>query len=220
MKKIVVAIDGFSSTGKSTLARQLAHKLGYVYIDSGAMYRAITLYFLRNQADLDNVNQVKALLDEIELRFEENEIVLNEEVLGDKIRTMDVSNLVSEVSAIKEVREFAVAEQQRLGMEKGIVMDGRDIGTFVFPQAELKIYLSAEEDTRVHRRYDEMRLKNTAVSVDEVRDNLRHRDHIDSTREVSPLRKADDAIVLDNTKLSMNQQLDIAYKWAQERMVY
>lgn len=220
MKKIIVAIDGFSSTGKSTLAKQLAQKLAYMYIDSGAMYRAITLYFLRNAADLSNETQVERLLEEINIRFEDGDVVLNEEVLGEKIRSLDVANLVSEVSALRQVREFAVAEQQRLGLDKGIVMDGRDIGTFVFPEAELKIYLSAEEDIRVHRRHDEMKIKSPQISLDEVRDNLRHRDHIDSTREISPLRKAEDAVVLDNSKLSMQQQLDIAYKWAMEKMKY
>lgn len=216
MKRIVIAIDGFSSTGKSTLARQLARKLDYTYIDSGAMYRAITLYFLDHHIDLDDHDMIVNALEHIQLRFDENTICLNGEPVGEQIRTMAVSNLVSEVSALKEVRRFAVTQQQQLGLEKGIVMDGRDIGTTVFPQAELKIYLTADEHTRVMRRFEEMKVKNSHVTFDEVSENLRHRDHIDSTREVSPLRKAKTARVLDNSNLTMEQQLELAYTWALE----
>lgn len=216
MKRIVIAIDGFSSTGKSTLARQLAAKLNYTYIDSGAMYRAITLYFLDHSVDLTDHDMIAAALDHIRLRFDENIICLNGVPVGEQVRSMAVSNLVSEVSALKEVRRFAVAQQQQMGLEKGIVMDGRDIGTTVFPQAELKIYLTADEHTRVLRRYDEMKVKNPQITIGEVSENLRHRDHIDSTREVSPLRKAKTARILDNTHLTMDQQLQMAYAWALE----
>lgn len=216
MKKIIVAIDGFSSTGKSTLAKQLAHKLNYNYIDSGAMYRAITLYFLANQIDISNVKEIQKSLQEIHLKFKDNKIHLNDEMVDEKIRTMDISNMVSEVAALEDVRTFAVKQQKKIGYEKGIVMDGRDIGTTVFPHAELKIYLTADESTRTHRRYDEMKVKDSQVTMDEVRDNLKHRDHIDSTREISPLRKADDAVILDNSNLSMDEQLQIALDWASQ----
>jgi len=218
MKKIVVAIDGFSSTGKSTLARQLAEKLQYTYVDSGAMYRAITLYFIDHEVDLKNKEAVQKALEHIQIGFTQNRVTLNGEEVEGRIRSMLISNLVSEVSALKEVRSFAVKEQQRMGLDKGLVMDGRDIGTTVFPRAELKIYLYADESVRCHRRFDEMRLKNPAVSFDEVCENLRHRDHIDSSRDVSPLRKAKDAIVLDNSHLRMEEQLERAYQLAMERI--
>ncbi|MBP6624203.1 MAG: (d)CMP kinase [Chitinophagaceae bacterium] len=214
MKKIIIAIDGFSSTGKSTLARQLAYKLNYTYIDSGAMYRAITLFFLDHHIDLDHTDQVVQALEKITLSFDQNKIVLNGEMVDEQVRSMAISNLVSEVSAVKEVRRFAVLQQQKMGIDKGLVMDGRDIGTTVFPKAELKIYLSANEEIRTKRRFEEMKLKNDRITMDEVAENLKHRDLIDSTREVSPLRKAKDALVLDNSKLTMEDQLEIAYQWA------
>jgi cytidylate kinase len=218
MKGIIIAIDGFSSTGKSTLARQLAYKLNFTYVDSGAMYRAITLYFLDHHIELsDNVQIVKAL-EQIVLTFIDNKISLNGEPVDEQIRSMAIANLVSEVAALKEVRKFAVAQQQALGEEKAIVMDGRDIGTTVFPKAELKIYLTADEHIRAMRRYDEMKRTNPNISLDEVVENLKHRDLIDSTRDVSPLRKAKDAVILDNTALTMEQQLEISYQWAIERM--
>ena len=218
MKQLTIAIDGFSSTGKSTLARQLAYKLNFTYVDSGAMYRAITLYFLDHHIELsDNVQIVKAL-EQIVLTFIDNKISLNGEPVDEQIRSMAIANLVSEVAALKEVRKFAVAQQQALGEEKAIVMDGRDIGTTVFPKAELKIYLTADEHIRAMRRCDEMKLKNPSISLDEVVENLKHRDLIDSTRDVSPLRKAKDAVILDNTALTMEQQLEISYQWAIERM--
>lgn len=218
MKKIVIAIDGFSSTGKSTLAKQLALALNYNYIDSGAMYRAITLYFLDHHIDLSDHDQIMKALEKIELKFVDNKIVLNHEMVDEQIRSMAIANLVSEVAALKEVRKFAVAQQQAFGIEKGIVMDGRDIGTTVFPKAELKIYLFADEHTRVLRRYEEMKLKNEKITIDEVTENLKHRDLIDSTREVSPLRKAKDAVILDNTSLTMEQQLSTALEWARAKM--
>ena len=216
MKKIIVAIDGFSSTGKSTLAKQLANRLGYTYIDSGAMYRAITLYFLRHEIALTDKTQIKNAIEKITLHFENNEICLNDENVEKEIRSMEISNLVSEVSALEDVRTFAVAQQQKIGKKKGLVMDGRDIGTTVFPNAELKIYLHANEKTRTQRRFDEMKIKNSLITLDEVRDNLKHRDLIDSTREISPLKKADDAIVLDNSELTMEEQLEISFNWVMD----
>jgi cytidylate kinase len=218
MKGIIIAIDGFSSTGKSTLARQLAYKLNFTYVDSGAMYRAITLYFLDHHIELSDNVQIAKALEQIVLTFIDNKISLNGEPVDEQIRSMAIANLVSEVAALKEVRKFAVAQQQALGEEKAIVMDGRDIGTTVFPKAELKIYLTADEHIRAMRRCDEMKLKNPSISLDEVVENLKHRDLIDSTRDVSPLRKAKDAVILDNTALTMEQQLEISYQWAIERM--
>lgn len=218
MKGIIIAIDGFSSTGKSTLAKQLAYKLNYTYVDSGAMYRAITLYFLDHHIELSDNVQIAQALEQIVLTFIDNKISLNGEPVDEQIRSMAIANLVSEVAALKEVRKFAVAQQQALGEEKAIVMDGRDIGTTVFPKAELKIYLTADEHIRAMRRYDEMKRTNPNISLDEVVENLKHRDLIDSTRDVSPLRKAKDAVILDNTALTMEQQLEISYQWAMERM--
>jgi cytidylate kinase len=218
MKGIIIAIDGFSSTGKSTLAKQLAYKLNFTYVDSGAMYRAITLYFLDHHIELSDTAQIIKALDQIVLTFIDNKISLNGAPVDEQIRSMAIANLVSEVAALKEVRKFAVAQQQALGEQKAIVMDGRDIGTTVFPKAELKIYLTADEHVRALRRYDEMKLKNPSISLDEVVENLKHRDLIDSTRAVSPLRKAQDAVILDNTELTMEQQLEISYQWAIERM--
>ena len=216
MKKIIITIDGWSSCGKSTLAKQLAKELGYVYIDSGAMYRAITLYFLRNAIDLSNKKEVIKGLENITLEFEYNdksqqsEIVLNGENIEYLIRDMIVAEKVSDVAAVKEVREFAVAQQQKMGKKKGIVMDGRDIGTTVFPKAELKFFMTADIAVRVERRFKEMYEKNPNVSIEEVKSNLEMRDYIDSNREVSPLRQAKSAIVLDNTNLTIEQQLKFA----------
>lgn len=216
MKKIIITIDGWSSCGKSTLAKQLAKELGYVYIDSGAMYRAITLYFLRNTVDLGDSEQIKQALENINIEFEYNpkslqsEILLNGENVEYMIRDLIVAEKVSDVATIKEVRTFAVAQQQLMGKKKGIVMDGRDIGTTVFPKAELKFFMTADIAVRVERRFKEMYEKNPNVSIEEVKNNLEMRDYIDSNREISPLRKAADAIVLDNTNLTMEQQLKFA----------
>lgn len=224
MKKIIITLDGFSSCGKSTLARQLARELNYVFIDSGAMYRAITLYFLRGHIDWQDEQAVVNALQEISLRFEYNpltgtsDMLLNDENVEALIRDMLVSEHVSAVAALKEVREFAVAQQQQMGLEKGIVMDGRDIGTTVFPEAELKIFVTADPAVRVERRYKELFEKNPAITIEEVKRNLEMRDYIDSNREFSPLRKADDAVVLDNSNLSREEQLDIALNWAREKM--
>ncbi|MFM2360485.1 MAG: hypothetical protein RLY16_2478 [Bacteroidota bacterium] len=213
MKKIIITIDGWSSCGKSTLAKQLAKELGYVYIDSGAMYRAITLYFLRNHIDWEKKKAVEKALENITLEFEFNlksqqsEILLNGENVEYMIREMIVAEKVSDIAALKEVREFAVAAQQAMGKKKGIVMDGRDIGTTVFPKAELKLFMTADIAVRVERRFKEMYQKNPNVSIEEVKSNLEMRDYIDSHREISPLRQAKDAIVLDNSNLTMQEQL-------------
>ncbi|QGW28243.1 (d)CMP kinase [Phnomibacter ginsenosidimutans] len=218
MRKIIVTIDGYSSCGKSTLAKKLASKLHYKYIDSGAMYRAITLYFLRNRIDWNDQSAVDNAISNIELHFEVNadtkqsEIFLNGENVEYVIRDLVVAEKVSEVAAVKEVRTFAVAAQQKLGDAKGIVMDGRDIGTTVFPNAELKIFLQADPAIRVTRRFKELHEKNPAVTIEEVKHNLEMRDYIDSNREISPLRKADDAIILDNTDLSPEETLNKAYE--------
>lgn len=223
-QKIIITIDGWSSCGKSTLAKQLARELGYLYIDSGAMYRAITLYFLRNHVDWTHLDAVHEALQHIKLTFMSNhktgqsEMYLNGENVEYVIRDLVVAEKVSEVAALREVREFAVKQQQDMGRNKGIVMDGRDIGTVVFPHAELKIFMTADNDIRVKRRFQELYEKNPNVTMEEVRANLEMRDYIDSHREVSPLRKADDALELDNSHITMKEQLDIAKKWVMERL--
>jgi CMP/dCMP kinase len=222
MKKIIITIDGWSSCGKSTLAKQLAKTLNYVYVDSGAMYRAITLYFLRNHVDWTDKKEVKDALKNISLEFvfneksQQSEIYLNEENVEYVIRDLVVAEKVSDVAAIKEVREFAVAQQQKMGKGRGIVMDGRDIGTVVFPDAELKIFMTADNAIRVERRFKELYEKNPNITIDEVKANLEMRDYIDSHREVSPLRKADDALILDNTNLTEKEQFQKALKWAEQ----
>lgn len=224
MKKIIITIDGWSSCGKSTLAKQLAKALGYIYVDSGAMYRAITLYFLRNHIDWTDSAEVKKALKEISLEFEYNsksgqsEMYLNGENVEYVIRDLVVAEKVSEVAAIKEVRKFAVAQQQKMGMDKGIIMDGRDIGTVVFPHAELKIFMTADNAVRVERRFQELFEKNPNITLDEVKANLEMRDYIDSHRDVSPLRQAEDAILLDNTNLTEKEQFQKALKWAQQKI--
>ena len=223
-KKIVITIDGWSSCGKSTLAKQLAKELGYVYVDSGAMYRAITLFFLRNNVDLTSKKEIKEALQNISLEFIFNatsgnsEIYLNSENVEYLIRDMFIAEKVSEVAAIKEVREFAVAQQQKMGTKKGIVMDGRDIGTVVFPKAELKLFMTADSAIRVQRRFKELYEKNPNITIEEVKDNLELRDYIDSNREISPLRRAEDAIELDNTNLSESQQFLKAIDMAKEKI--
>ena len=224
MKKIIITIDGWSSCGKSTLAKQLARHLHYVYIDSGAMYRAITLYFLRNHVDWTSAAAVVEAMKHIKLDFMTNhktgqtEIHLNGENVEYLIRDLVIAEKVSEVAAVKEVRDFAVARQQEMGKNKGIVMDGRDIGTTVFPQAELKIFMTADEAVRVQRRYKELYEKNPNTTLEEVKLNLAKRDYIDSHRAISPLRQAEDAIVLDNSHLTMKQQLEIAEQWVHARL--
>ncbi len=221
-KKIIITIDGWSSCGKSTLARQMALHLHYVYIDSGAMYRAVTLFFLRNHVDWTKAAAVEKALKHIVLEFvtnpktRETEMWLNGENVEYVIRDLVIAEKVSEVAAVRAVRGFAVAQQQAMGKKKGIVMDGRDIGTVVFPKAELKIFMTADNAVRVERRFRELFEKNPNITVEEVKNNLEMRDYIDSHREVSPLRQADDAIELDNTHLTEKQQLEIALKWAKE----
>ncbi len=222
MKKIIITIDGWSSCGKSTLAKQLAKKLGYLYVDSGAMYRAVTLYFLRNHIDWTDRKEVKNALKSINLEFVPNpnkdcsEIFLNGENVEYVIRDLVIAEKVSDVAAIKEVREFAVAQQQKMGKIKGVVMDGRDIGTVVFPKAELKIFMTADNAVRVQRRFKELYDKNPNITIEEVKNNLEMRDYIDSHREVSPLKKARSAMELDNTNLTEEEQLKIALNWAKK----
>ncbi len=220
MKKIIITIDGWSSCGKSTLAKQLAKALNYIYVDSGAMYRAITLYFLRNHIDWTITEEVIRALDDISLDFiynpksEQSEIYLNGENVEYVIRDLVIAEKVSDVAAIKEVREYAVAQQQKMGRNRGIVMDGRDIGTVVFPDAELKIFMTADNAVRVERRFQELFDKNPNITIEEVKNNLELRDYIDSNRDVSPLRKADDALILDNTNLTEKEQFTMALQWA------
>lgn len=224
-KKIIITIDGWSSCGKSTLAKRLAKELGYIYVDSGAMYRAITLYFLRNNIDIEDKKETKAALKSINLEFvfntasQHSEMYLNGENVEYVIRDLIIAEKVSDVAAIKEVREFAVAQQQKMGTKKGIVMDGRDIGTVVFPKAELKIFMTADNAVRVERRFKELYEKNPNITIEEVKNNLEMRDYIDSHREVSPLRKANDAIILDNTDLTENQQFEKAMEWARKKLI-
>ncbi len=223
-KPIIITIDGWSSCGKSTLAKQLAKALNYVYIDSGAMYRAITLYFLRNHIDWTLTESVKEALLSINLEFRFNEkrqvseMYLNDENVEYVIRDMVVAEKVSEIAAIREVRSFVVSQQRKMDDHKGIVMDGRDIGTVVFPQAELKIFMTADSAVRVERRFKELYEKNPNVTIEEVMHNLTMRDYMDSNREISPLKKAEDAIVLDNTELTREQQFQTALKWAKDHI--
>ena len=223
-QKIIIAIDGYSSCGKSTLAKAIANNLQYVFIDTGAMYRAVALFFLRAGVDFDNTTDIASALNKITLQFKYNpatlqsDMYLNEENVEQEIREMRVSQKVSEVAAIALVRDFAVAQQQAMGETKGIVMDGRDIGTVVFPKAELKIFVTASPDIRVQRRFLELSAKSPEITVEEISENLQHRDLIDTTREHSPLKQADDALVLDNSSMSREEQLTIALQWAQERI--
>ena len=223
-KKIIITIDGWSSCGKSTLAKQLAKELSYVYIDSGAMYRAITLYFLRNHIDWTDSKEVITALQNIHIEFhyneksQQSEVFLNNENVEYVIRDLVIAEKVSDVSTIKEVRTFAVAQQQKMGAKKGIVMDGRDIGTTVFPDAELKIFMTADIAVRVERRFKEMFEKNPNITIEEVKSNLEMRDYIDSNREISPLCKAAGAVEIDNTNIGMQQQLDFALQLAMQRI--
>jgi len=211
---IVIAIDGYSSCGKSTLAKALAKKLHFIYIDSGAMYRAVTLYFQRNEIDLSNPDAVESALEHINLNFHSRDyqthITLNGEEVSDEIRQMAVSEKVSEVSAIKAVRQAMVKQQQRMGKSKNIVMDGRDIGTTVFPHAQLKIFMTADPNVRAERRYKELKGKSEEITLEEVFENIAHRDYQDTTRQESPLVRAEDAVILDNTNLTESEQLDFA----------
>ena len=216
MKRITIAIDGFSSTGKSTVAKQIAEYLGYVYVDSGAMYRAVTYFAMRNHYIDDNHFDIEGLvsrLSEIEIYFVFNknlgfaEVHLNGENVEKQIRTLEVSSFVSQVSTIPEIREQLVKQQQNMGKDKGVVMDGRDIGTVVFPNAELKIFMTASSETRALRRYQELIERGDKVNFDDVLHNVKERDYIDSHRKDSPLIKAEDAIEIDNSNLSLDEQL-------------
>jgi len=218
--KIIIAIDGYSSCGKSTLAKALAAKLEYVFIDTGAMYRAVALYFLRNNIAFDDELAIAAALKKITLNFSYNaatlksDMILNNENVEAEIREMAVSQKVSEVAAIGAVRDFAVAQQQAMGEKKAIVMDGRDIGTVVFPTAALKIFVTADPAIRVERRFLELQLTNPNINKEEIAANLQHRDLLDTTRERSPLIQAADAKVLDNSNMNRVEQFELALGWA------
>lgn len=224
-KKITIAIDGFSSTGKSTLAKQLAKHLGYVYVDTGAMYRAVTFFSMQNgyiHKDFFDKQTLINSLPYIKLHFEFNadlgfaEMFLNDVNVEKEIRTLEVSNFVSLVAEVSEVRAKLVEQQQEMGKEKGIVMDGRDIGTVVFPKAELKIFMTASAETRAQRRFDELKEKGQEVSFEEVLKNVEERDYIDTHRGDSPLRKADDAIEIDNSYLTREEQFNAVLEMVED----
>jgi cytidylate kinase len=226
-KKINIAIDGYSSCGKSTLAKALAKALDYVFVDSGAMYRAVAYFCIQNGIIKDKqVNEVllEKYLPELKIQFGEylhngsRSIVLNGKDVSTEIRSMEVASMVSEVAAIKSVRIFLVAEQQSLGKNGGVIMDGRDIGTVVFPNAELKLFITASPEIRAQRRFLELKQTQADVSLEDVRENLEHRDHIDSTRQESPLTQAKDAIVIDNSYLDQASQLELALKLVRETL--
>lgn len=225
MKKINIAIDGFSSCGKSTLAKALAKDLGYTFIDSGAMYRAITLYFMQHNINIEEEQEVKDALGNISIYIETNAlgesnlIYLNGIDVSQAIRELSIANQVSNVAAIGVVRKFAVAQQQKLGEQGGVIMDGRDIGTVVFPDAALKIFMTASEEVRIERRYKEMKMVNPNVSLAEVRDNIQKRDYIDTNRAIDPLTKASDARTLDNSNLSPMEQLELVKSWVAELII-
>lgn len=227
MSKITIAIDGFSSTGKSTVAKRLAATLGYVYVDSGAMYRAVTLYAMQNGLIASNCFDVKALvskLDDIHVSFKFNpelgyaEVYLNGKNVEKNIRTLEVSQFVSQIATVSEVREQLVKQQKSLGKDKGVVMDGRDIGTVVFPDAELKLFMTASAEKRAQRRYDELIERGDDVCFDDVLNNVQSRDHIDSTREDSPLIKASDAIEVDNSNMTLDEQFEFILKLSEEKI--
>ena len=221
-RRLTIAVDGFSSCGKSTFAKALAARFGYVFVDTGAMYRAVTLFALENGAIRSGIvdeEALVALLPKIDIVFRFNpkrgasDIYVNGDLVEGKIRTIEVSNCVSGVSSVGEVREKLVAMQQQMGRNKGIVMDGRDIGTVVFPDAEIKIFMTADPTVRAQRRYDELTAKGDKVSLAEIEDNVRSRDIADQNRAISPLRKADDAVVLDNSYMTIDDQM----KWFDEK---
>ncbi|RKR08105.1 cytidylate kinase [Maribacter vaceletii] len=223
MTKITIAIDGYSSTGKSTIAKQLAKALEYVYVDTGAMYRAVTLYAMRRgfvDGSKNDISLLSGSLSEIKLRFEYNEVLgysemyLNDENVEKDIRTLEVSKNVSRVAELQEVREKLVHMQQEMGKSKGIVMDGRDIGTVVFPDAELKVFMTASADKRAYRRYKELLDKGEKVTYEDVLKNVESRDYIDSHREFSPLRQAEDAIPFDNSDMGLEEQFERMYNFA------
>jgi CMP/dCMP kinase len=214
MKKIVIALDGYSSCGKSTTAKKVAAQLGYSFIDTGAMYRAVTLYFLQNHVTISNPKEIEKALDDIQIHFEFNEkkgksdVFLNKLNVEDEIRKMYISNMVSEVSAITAVRKAMVAQQQRMGKKRGLIMDGRDIGTMVFPDAEVKVFMTADALIRAQRRQVELIEKGEIVDLDDILANIKKRDIIDSNREEGPLRRAADAIELDTSYMTLDEQVD------------
>ena len=227
MNKITIAIDGFSSTGKSTVAKCLAKALGYIYIDSGAMYRAVTFYAMQNnliEKDFFDKQQLIDQLSDIEISFKFNEdlgfaeVYLNNQNIEKNIRTLEVSQFVSQVATVSEVREQLVVQQKNFGIHKGVVMDGRDIGTVVFPDAELKLFMTASAEKRARRRYDELLERGDDVSFEDVLTNVQTRDHIDSTREDSPLTMAEDSIKVDNSNLTLDEQFELVYKLAKDKI--
>ena len=228
MKKITIAIDGFSSCGKSTMAKDLAKQLGYIYVDTGAMYRAVTLFAMQHELfNTDGSVKTQDLqqqMSHINITFKLNKLTgrpdtyLNNELVESNIRTLEVSNHVSQIAAIPFVREAMVAQQQRLGKDKAVVMDGRDIGTVVFPEAELKVFVTASAEVRAQRRYDELKEKGMPADFNDILKNVEERDYIDSHREVSPLRKAPDAIELDNSHMTIAEQSDWLMKLVKEKI--
>jgi CMP/dCMP kinase len=222
LKKIIIAIDGYSSCGKSTLAKALSKELDYAYVDTGAMYRAVTLYFLENNINWVKKEDVEKALAQIIIHFERvegvNTTFLNGENVEEKIRTLYVANHVSDVAAISEVRRSMVRLQQLMGEQKAVVMDGRDIGTVVFPSAELKIFMTAKPEIRIQRRLDELTEKGQSVDYEEIRHNLSERDRIDTTRADSPLTKANDAIILDNSDINQEEQMAVVMQWINEKI--
>lgn len=218
MSDIVIAIDGYSGTGKSSTAKQVAEELSYTYIDSGAMYRAITLYLMRLKLNIQDLNEVNEAIKHCNIAFDQKGISINGEHVEDQIRSMEVSNLVSEVSAISAVRAKLVEEQRIISANKGVVMDGRDIGTVVFPDAELKIFMTASMEVRVARRKMQLAEKNDTESLETIKNNLAKRDKIDSSRADSPLKKADDAIEIDTTELSFLDQVSRIVHLAKEKI--
>lgn len=211
-RNIIIAIDGYSSCGKSTVAKALANRLNYIYIDSGAMYRALTLYLIEHRIPINDIEKIKSHLSKIEIKFDlkgdKTIVLLNGKDVSSKIREMNVSELVSDVSSIKEVRNAMVVQQQKMAEDQNIVMDGRDIGTVVFPHAQVKIFMTADPKIRADRRFKELQLAGKKVTLEEVFENLAHRDYQDTTRQESPLIKSEEAIVLDNTNLDQEQQLN------------
>jgi cytidylate kinase len=226
-RKIIIAIDGYSSSGKSTFAREIAARLGYIFIDTGSMYRAVTLYAIENGAAPGGVldrDRLVGMLGDIAISFKFNpvrgasDVYVNGRNAEKKIRSIGVSDLVSAVSSVPQVREKLVAIQKQLGRGRGIVMDGRDIGTVVFPDAELKIFLTADPAVRARRRYEELKAKGEHVPFDEIERNIRERDRADETRAISPLRKADDAVVLDNSRMSVDEQMEWVMRRVDEKL--
>jgi len=226
MKKLTIAIDGYSACGKSTLAKDLAERLDYIFIDSGAMYRGVSLYCLRNnliENGIPNRDEIRKVLPKIKLEFmriqEETHLFLNKEDVSVEIRKNEVAEIVSKIATIGEVREKLVSEQQKMGEFGGIIMDGRDIGSVVFPNAELKLFVTATEEVRVKRRFDELTKKGILSSIEEVRANLKERDYIDSNREISPLIQVPDAIVIDNSNLTKEEQLEFVMELIKEILI-